>query len=61
MDIHTIKSGDLDEKLLLEYFWENSTLLPYLKEEQSLRYYKTDYFAVLMAGNIVRLTKRLTI
>ncbi|KAH7723198.1 EF hand family protein [Aphelenchoides avenae] len=35
---------------LVEYYWENATLIPYLKDMPALRQFKTDYFAVLIAG-----------
>ncbi|KAI1700303.1 EF-hand calcium-binding domain-containing protein 7 [Ditylenchus destructor] len=38
------------EDFLVEYLWENGTPLPYLKEIFSLRQYKTDYYAILIAG-----------
>ncbi|CAD5233190.1 unnamed protein product [Bursaphelenchus xylophilus] len=37
---------------LLEFYWENGTNLPYLKELASVRLYKTDYFAVIVAGRM---------
>ncbi|CAD5223349.1 unnamed protein product [Bursaphelenchus okinawaensis] len=37
---------------LLEYYWENGTNLPYLKELASVRLYKTDYYAVIVAGRM---------
>ncbi|KAI1704998.1 EF-hand calcium-binding domain-containing protein 7 [Ditylenchus destructor] len=38
------------EDFLVEYLWENGTPLPYLKEIFSLRQFKTDYYAILIAG-----------
>ncbi|KAL3090852.1 hypothetical protein niasHS_007227 [Heterodera schachtii] len=38
------------DPLLAEHFWEHGKPLPYLREIQTLRQFKTDYYAVLVAG-----------
>lgn len=42
------------DPLLAEHFWEQGKPLPYLKELQSLRQFKADYFIALVAGRTVR-------
>ena len=41
------------DPLLAEHFWEQGKSLPYLKELQSLRQFKADYFVALVAGRTV--------
>lgn len=38
------------DPLLAEHFWELGKPLPYLKDLQSLRQFKADYFVALVAG-----------
>uniref|UniRef100_A0A183C5L6 TLDc domain-containing protein n=1 Tax=Globodera pallida TaxID=36090 RepID=A0A183C5L6_GLOPA len=38
------------DPLLAEHFWEQGKSLPYLREMQTLRQFKSDYYAVLLAG-----------
>uniref|UniRef100_A0A1I8BEJ0 EF-hand domain-containing protein n=1 Tax=Meloidogyne hapla TaxID=6305 RepID=A0A1I8BEJ0_MELHA len=48
--------SDEIDNLLAEHFWEQGKSLPYLKEIQSLRQYKSDYYVVLIAGKTKRST-----
>lgn len=41
------------EPNLIDYLWENSLQLPFLKDMPLLRQFKTDYFAILIAGKTV--------
>lgn len=42
------------EPVLIDYLWENSVQLPFLKDMPLLRQFKTDYFAILIAGKTVK-------
>lgn len=48
--------SDEIDPFLAEHYWEQGKPLPYLKELQSLRQYKADYFVVIIAGQTKKIT-----